>query len=324
MLLVSLLLFVLILALPAVPSMFEVHKPKDDGRLHIMEQYVRDPRFFGRSFRHKLAPFVTEARGNSYGRAELQMRTDEQVRWSPDLKIPALERLRGIGVGERVVVGHGAGIRDAYALEHLDVEHDVVARTLTSDATMHIGSTVQVLRWIDADGDIDVDSDSDLGLSASGGARVTLGERVRFERVWGAPVASHTSHREPFKLHQAAKETVVDADKIGNHHSLVLYGPVRVAAGTTIPAHLKVHGPVVIEPGVHIGGNLISRGDVTLAEEVTIGGHIFAEGDIRLGPRSRVSRETVAKTVYATGAVLIANDVEVFGWVVSENGGHTL
>src|SRR5471030_1820557 len=122
MLLASLVLFILVLALPAVPSIFEVRKPKDDGRLHITEGYVRDPRWFGRSFRHKLAPFVNEARGNAYGRAELRMRTDEEVRWSPDLLIPALERLRGIGVGERVVVGHGAGIRDAYALEHLDVQ----------------------------------------------------------------------------------------------------------------------------------------------------------------------------------------------------------
>jgi predicted acyltransferase (DUF342 family) len=323
MLLASLALFALVLFLPAIPSVFEVRKPKDDGRLHIMEQYVRDPRFFGRSFRHKLAPFVAEARGNSYGRAELQMRTDEEVRWSPDLAIPALERLRGIGVGERVTVGHGAGIRDAYALENLEVEHDVVARTLTSDATMHIGSTVQILRWIDADGDIEVDSDTDLGLSASGGKRVTLGERVRFERVWGAPVASHTSHREAFVLH-TDKTTVVDAKSLGEKQSLVVYGPVLVKTGTTIPAHLKVHGPIAIEPGVHIGGNVLARGDVTLAEEVTIAGHIFGEGDIRLGPRSRVSREGVAKTVYATGAVLIANDVEVFGWVVSENGGHTL
>jgi hypothetical protein len=323
MLLVSLALFALVLALPAIPSMFEVRKPKDDGRLHIMEQYVRDPRFFGRSFRHKLTPFVTEARGNSYGRAELQMRTDEEVRWSPDLLIPALERLRGIGVGERVVVGHGAGIRDAYALEHLDVEHDVVARTLTSDATMHVGSKVQILRWIDADGDIDVDSDTDLGLSASGGARVTLGERVRFERVWGAPVASHTSHREPFELVHK-KATLVDAKSLGDKQSTIIYGSARVAAGTAIPAHLKVHGSISIESGVHVGGNVIARGDVTLAENVTIGGHIFAEGDIRLGPRSRVSRDEVSKTVYATGAVLIANDVEVFGWIVSENGGHTL
>jgi predicted acyltransferase (DUF342 family) len=323
MLLVSLVLFVLVLTLPAIPSIFEVRKPKDDGRLHIPEQYIRDPRFFGRSFRHKLAPFVTQARGNSYGRAELQMRTDEEVRWSPDLLIPALERLRGIGVGERVVVGHGAGIRDAYALEHLDVENDVVARTLTSDATMHIGSTVQILRWIDADGDIEVDSDSDLGLSASGGSRVTLGERVRFERVWGAPVASHTSHREAFELGRN-KVTVVDAKSLGDKKSLILYGAVQVADGTTIPEHLKVHGSIAIEPGVHIGGNVIARGDVTLAEDVTVGGHIFAEGDIRLGPRSRVSRENVSKTVYATGAVLVANDVEIFGWVVSENGGHTL
>jgi hypothetical protein len=323
MLLVSLVLFLLVLSLPAIPSMFEVRKPKDDGRLHIMEQYVRDPRWFGRSFRHKLAPFVSEARGNSYGRAELRMRTDEEVRWSPDLEIPALERLRGIGVGERVVVGHGAGIRDAYALERLDVQDDVVARTLTSDATMHIGRAVQILRWIDADGDIEIDSDSDLGLSASGGARVTLGERVHFERVWGAPVASHTSHREPFELDRH-KATILDTEAMGGKRSIVVYGPVHVKAGTNIPEHLKVHGPVSIEPGVTIGGNLISRGDVTLAEGVTIGGHIFAEGNIRLGPRSRVSRDGVAKTVYGTGKVLIANDVEVYGWVVSEDGGNTL
>jgi hypothetical protein len=65
-----------------------VRKPKDDGRLHIPEQYVRDPRWFGQSFRRKLAPFVETARNNSEGRAELRMRTDEEVRWATDLVIP--------------------------------------------------------------------------------------------------------------------------------------------------------------------------------------------------------------------------------------------
>jgi hypothetical protein len=202
LLLLSFILFALVLALPTIPSIFEIRKPKDDGRLHITEQYVRDPRFFGTSFRSKLKPFVDEARSAGYGRAELQMRTEEDVRWSPDLQIPPDERLRGIGVGERVTVGHGAGIRDAYAIEHLDVEYDVVARTLTSNATMHIGNGVQVLRWIDADGDITVDADTDFGLSASGGARVQLGDRVTFERVWGAPVSSHTEMGTPFPLRE--------------------------------------------------------------------------------------------------------------------------
>ena len=317
-------LFALVLALPAIPGMREVRKPKDDGRLHITEQYVRDPRWFGSSFRNKLASFVEEARGNRYGRAALQMRTEEDVRWAPDLQIPPDERLRGIGVGDRVTVGHGAGIRDAYALEHLDVEYGVIARTLTSNQTLHIGEGVQILRWVDAEGNIDVGAGADLGLSASGGARVTLGHLVHFERVWGAPVASHTEMHAPFELSAKKRVTTVDPEFVVDGKSVIVYGAARVTAGTTIPVHLKVHGDIEIEAGVEVVGNVIARGDVTIASGANIRGHIFSEGDVRLGPGTRVSRPGVSKTVYATGEVLLADDVEVFGWVVSENGGRTL
>jgi predicted acyltransferase (DUF342 family) len=152
---------------------------------------------------------------------------------------------------------------------------------------------------------------------------VTLAGAVHFERVWGAPVATKTDHIAPFKLTEE-KSTVVDAKMMDGRDSAIIYGAVRVAAQTAIRGHLKVHGPVMVEPGVRIAGNIIARGDVTLARDVTVGGHIFAEGNVRLGPGSRISRDGVAKTVYATGNVLATNDVEVFGWVVSENGGETL
>ena len=323
LLLLSLVLFIVVLVLPAVPSMFEVRKPKDDGRLHITEQYVRDPRWFGASFRNKLTPFVNEARGNGYGRAALQMRTEEDVRWAPDLEIPPEERLRGIGIGERVNVGHDAGIRDAYALEHLNVERGVIARTLTSDATMHLGNAVQILRWIDSNGDITVDADSDLGLSASGGERVTLRDRVKFERVWGAPVVSQTETQTPFEL-DVHKGRVVDAETAREGKPVIMYGNTRIVSGTILTSHLKVHGDLTVENGVHIAGNVIARGDITFASGVSVGGHVFSEGNVRLGPSTRISRAGVSKTVYATGDVMLADDVEVFGWIVSENGGHTL
>jgi hypothetical protein len=319
-----LMLFALVLVLPAIPSLFEVRQPKDDGRLHVTEQYVRDPRWFGVAFRAKLAAFVEQARGNGYGRAALQMRTEEDVRWAPDLVIPPDERLRGIGIGERVTVGHGAGIRDAYALDHLDVEYGVVARTLTSDKTLHVGSGVQVLRWIDADGAIDVESGADLGLSASGGSRVTLAGQVRFERVWGAPVVARTGMHAPFELSAKKRVTNVDEEFVADGRSVIVFGSARVRAGTRIPMHLKVHGDIEVEPGVQIAGNVIARGDVAFASGVSVGGHIFAEGDVRLGPGTRVAHAGISKTVYATGEVLLADDVEVFGWVVSENGGRTL
>jgi predicted acyltransferase (DUF342 family) len=324
MLLLSIcLLFAFVLALPAIPAMLEIARPKDSGRLAIAEGYVRDPRWFGRAFRQKLAPFIAQARGAGESRAEFHMRTDEDVHWSPLLEIPPSDRLRGIGIGDRIVVGHGAGIRDAYALDELVVERDVVARTLTSDGTLQIADSVRILRWIDADGDIDVGSGSDLGLSASGGARVTLGGDVRFERVWGAPVASSNDVLEPFAL-DVKPATTVDNHTVADGKSAVFSGSVLVLADTRLPVHLKVHGPLAVEPGVVVAGNIIARGDVTLAANVSVEGHIFAEGNVRLGPGTRVGRPGVAKTIYATGHVIVADDVEVFGWIVSEDGGRTL
>jgi predicted acyltransferase (DUF342 family) len=323
MLLLSLFVFVLVLVLPAIPALLEVAWPKDRGRLAIAEGYVRDPRWFGRAFREKLAPFVARARGAGESRAEFHMRTDEDVHWEPQLSIPPSDRLRGIGIGDRILVGRGAGIRDAYALKDLVVERDVVARTLTSDGTMQLADSVRILRWIDADGDIEIGSGSDLGLSASGGAKVTLGSHVRFERVWGAPVASSTDASAPFDLGRGSAK-IVDQAFVANGKPAVVFGPVRVAAGTRLPSHLKVHGPLAIESGVHVAGNIIARGDVTLAQDVSIDGHVFAEGAVHLGPGTRVGRSGVAKTVYATGEIVFADDVEIFGWVVSEDGGRTL
>jgi predicted acyltransferase (DUF342 family) len=317
-------LFVAVLTLPAVPGFLEIARPRDDGRLFISERYVRDARWFGRAFREKLRSFVEAARRAGPSEGEMHMRTEEDVRWAPDLHIPPMERLRGIGVGNTVTVGHGAGIRDAYALETLVAERDVVARTLTSDGTMVLGASVRILRWIDADGELTVGTESDLGVSAAGGARVVLGRRVRFERVWGSPVASDAGERVPFPYVSPGRgEKLVDGAATHEDRPVIVDGPGRVRAGTQIPGHLKVHGALHLEAGVHVGGNVIARGNVTVAEGGSIAGHIFAEGDVLLGPGTRVSRAGVAKTVYATGEVVVAPDVEVFGWVVSENGGRT-
>lgn len=327
LLLVSVLAFALMLMLPAIPTLLEVFRPKDDVRLHIAEHYVRDPRWFGTALRKMLASFVAAAHGDTSFREDVKLRTDEEVYWAPDTMIEPEKRMRGISVGERVRVGHGAGIRDAYALETLDVEHGVVARTLTSDGAMHIGESVQILRWIDADGEITVGADTNLGVSASGGNRLTLGDRVEFERVWGAPVATRTASSAPFEFDESEqqkkpiqiRQTDVDAGK-----SMILYGAVRIARDTRIPSHVKVHGRLEIEPGVRIGGNVIVRGDVTLASDVHVGGHVFAEGNVRLGPHSRVGRSGGVKTVYAGRRIEIADDVEVEGWLVADAGGNTL
>jgi len=328
LLLLSISAFALMLLIPAIPTLLEIFRPKDDVQLHISEGYERDARWFGTALRAMLAPFVAAAHGAAFSE-EVKLRTNEEVKWAPDFVIEAEKRVRGISVGDRVRVGQGAGIRDAYALESLDVESGVVARTLTSDGVMHIGESVQILRWIDANGEVTVGADSNLGVSASGGSRFTMGDHVEFERVWGSPVATQTAAEEPFTFEKHENKRRLESVQIGQTHvdagkSMILYGAVRIETNTHIPSHIKVHGPLYIEPGVRIDGNVIVRGDVTLASDVDVSGHVFAEGVVRLGPRSRVGRRGGVKTVYAGGHMQIANDVEVQGWIVADAGGKTL
>jgi acyl-[acyl carrier protein]--UDP-N-acetylglucosamine O-acyltransferase len=194
---------------------------------------------------------------------------------------------------------------------------------------MNIGESVQILRWVDANGEVTVGSDTNLGVSASGGSRFTMADNVEFERVWGSPVTTRTAAAKPFTF--AERESTkrqhsvhIGQKQVDGGNPLILYGAVRIERDTQIASHVKVHGSLDIEPGVRIGGNVIVRGNVTLAADVSVSGHVFAEGEVRLGPRSRVGRRGGVKTVYAGGHMLIANDVEVEGWIVADAGGHTL
>jgi predicted acyltransferase (DUF342 family) len=324
LLLASVVVAALLLAIPAIATIREVFWPRDDGRLLIAEQYVRDPRWFGRSYREKLAPFVAAARGDAAYDTNVHLRTPEETRWEPDMEIPAHERLRGIAVGNRIHIGQGAGIRDAYALASLTCDRTAVARTLTCDGTLFVGDSVEILRWIDADGAIEIGADTNLGVSASGGAAVTLADRVRFQRVWGKPVTTRTATTLPFALAEHADTRHVAQGDVAADAPLIVYGPVRIAAGTTLPSDIKVHGPLTVESGVRIAGSVIVRGDATFAADVTVDGHVFSEGDIRLGPGCRVGRSGGVKTVYAAGQAWLANDVAIEGWLVAEDGGSTL
>jgi len=323
-LLLSAALFALAVLIPLVPAIREIRKPRDDGRLHISEAYVRDPRFFGRSFRAKLAPFVEEAHKDANYSANVALRTDEATRWSPDLRIADGERVRGIAVGDRVVVGAGAGIRDAYGLDTLNCEADVTTRTLTSGGDMRIGEKVNVLRWVDAEGAIVVGDDTNLGVSASGGHSVTLGDRVKFQRVWGKPVISKTTATQRFALENISGLKHVAQENVLARRPVVIYGPLRISAGTILESHVKVHGDLQIEAGVRIAGSVIARGNITFASDVIVDGHVFSENDIYLGPGTRVGAAGGVKTVYAAGRAYLADDVEINGWLVAEDGGETV
>jgi NDP-sugar pyrophosphorylase family protein len=309
--------FALLLALPAIPSMFELLRPQDDGKLAIANGYVRDPRFFGASFRRMLAPFLERADDDKRFATETVWRDTESIRFAPHLLIEDDERVRGVLIGDDVRIGDGAGIRDAFGREHVAIADGAVVRTAASDGTLTIGAGVRVLRWIDAEGDIVVGEGSVLGASASSAAGLELNSGVRFERAWGRPVRAFTNRTivppEPPSAKHRLTASVLREDVIEQC-------PIVLEQGARVNGSLKVYGDAYLEAGVHVRGHLIAQGSVYLGPDARVDGNIFAEGDVILDTGAHVGAGGY-KTVYCTGIATLADGVTVDGWIVAEGGG---
>jgi len=321
LLLLSIVVFFAVLLAPAIPSMRELARPKDDGKLHVSERYVRDPRFFGRSFREKMATVVEQARATSNLETTQNWRTNEEVRFSPDLTVADGQRVRGVVAGDRVRIGARAQLRDAFAVEKLTVGSRAVLRTASSNGSISLLTGSRILRWVDSETSLDVAQNVELGMSAAATGAVQLSRGVKFERVWGEPVTTMNASNEPPRQFRNGPWKIIDASMIDGDKSLVLYGNYRIAAGTHVPAHIKIHGCLDFERDVTVDGNVIVRGDVRTERNVTIRGHVFSEGSIRFGPNTTVGTTLATKTVYTTGLIELANDVWVAGWIVAEKRG---
>jgi cytoskeletal protein CcmA (bactofilin family) len=142
--------------------------------------------------------------------------------------------------------------------------------------------------------------------------------------VWGKPVISKSAAAAPLALAEYKNGKQIGQADVETEKPIIHYGPLRIASGTQILRDIKVHGPLDVESGVHIAGNVIARGDITFAADVTVDGHVFSEYDVHLGPGCRVGRHGGVKTAYAAGHMSIADNVEVEGWIVAEDGGRTL
>jgi len=327
-LIVAMVVTCVLAVMPFVPGALELARPRDDQRLEIEQGYVRDPRFFGRSFRHKLAPAIAHAGSALPYRSSIQLHRPERFEVRRDLFVPAGGSIGGVVVAlGDADVGRGAKVGDCYATGGVTVTDRATLRALACDGFATLGQDVRIGRWIDAAQDILVGERCDLGQSLSAGGNVRLREHCTFRRLWGRPIETEAPHAAApitptiedvvvfgAKGLSLPRNTVLDQD-------LVVRGALQIGANSVIRGDIKAHKSIIIQPGVRIEGNVVTRGDLTIAGDVEIMGNIFSERDISIGSRSRIGSADAYKSVYAAGSARLRDRVTVFGWIIAEVGG---
>ncbi|MGA7746232.1 MAG: hypothetical protein WCA52_04390 [Candidatus Aquilonibacter sp.] len=314
----SVAVFIAVFALPLVPGLFELAKPRDNGSLPIALAYARDPRFFARSFRAKIAGF---RHSRIFGRIRFLSRHNESATVGDHLSLPPKSRNTQVQIArDRLVCGAGATMTDGYGANSIFCGESVAARALCSDGDIVLGDRCTIERWIDAESSLDVGSDCSLGTSASSGGIVTLGSGVRFERVFGASVTVRGAGAEP-PPKRAEDVIVLRESDIAKGADFIVRGNAVVTEGTVLDASIKAHGSLFIEPGVRIMGNAVARGELVLLDGSVIEGHAFGERGLFLGADARVGVPGQGKTAYTAGNAVLCDGATVHGWVVAERGG---
>lgn len=321
--------FIVILTLPFVPGLVELLNPRDDEPLTIDQTYARDPRFFGRSFRSKLRPFLDRAHRTLPYREDIVLRRPETLEVFNDLKIEGGSTVSSIvaTVGP-LAVGAGSRLGEVYAGGPATVEEGTTVRSLASDGDVTLGDDCNILRWVDAEGDVSCGQGCDLGHSVSAAGLVRLRTATTFRRLWGLPVAT-----EGAAYGLSHVKTIDDVVIFGQNglsfppdsrleRDLVVRGELRIGAGSVVHGNIKAHGRVTIEDGAKVDGNLIARANVVLGEGVAINGSVFAEGDIEVGSGTHIGDRASFKSLYSLSQIVLGSDVRIFGWVVAERGGR--
>jgi hypothetical protein len=318
---VTLVAFVVIFFAPLIMAPLELLRRRDAEALPLTPRYVREPRFFARSFREKIGPLVSASADP--GERRRPWRSDDVVRVVDELHYLANAHDNDVVIA-RADVDYPRQItaKDQYVLGDATGGERLHARTVLVEGSATLGPRVRIRRWIDAEQSLTVGAHSSLGLSASAGGLVTLGADVRFTRVFGTPVWT-AANRGTVPVAPATREALaVERDAV-HEGDLIARGDLRVGAGARVHGSLKSHGRLVIEAGALVDGSVIARGDVHIGSDAHVTGHVFSESSIVLGEGAVVAIDGARKSIYSARHITLGPAVTVWGWVFAEHGGRT-
>ncbi len=210
------------IALPLVPALLELARPRDLKALELTDRSIGKISYFARNFRQYIDRVLPEEAGAGDYAAKLLDGTEFVRVTRRD------EQLAGEGGVERRVVildaphtlaGDRTYVMEVYARAPLTSGAETNYRAVYGEKELTLGESNRVFRWAHANGRLTIGSHSVLRGRVSSETGMTMGADVVFERA-GAPVIGYGEPREPSV---PSRETLVAwnppvaAQKVGDH-----------------------------------------------------------------------------------------------------------
>jgi predicted acyltransferase (DUF342 family) len=338
MLIIVFILFILLFALPFVPGILEMFIKKDADPLFIAMDYIKDPRYFGKSFKNILQ---TAATGLETGPElhDVTLSKKEKLQMSESINIPSEKKVDHLlYVQGNLASANGARfVQEVYVTKDAAIGPNNTVHVLAVDGNLTVASGTKFERWIDADGDIDIGANCNLGINASSGAKLFLTKNCVFRRLYGMPIATgnEKSPAYDYKTMPQAQVLPPEMTFVRSEEqklppasiistNMVFKQDIQIGYDSLIKGDIKCYGKLVLEENVSIDGNLFADGDIIIGRGANIRGNVFSQTTVLISAHSVISCPGLVKSIIGKKSVQIEPNVAIYGYVSTEGSGIIL
>jgi|WetSurMetagenome_2_1015567.scaffolds.fasta_scaffold50039_2 predicted acyltransferase (DUF342 family) len=333
-------LFILLLLLPFLPGILELIQKKDAEPLFISMDYIRNPRYFGKSFK-RLIHRATAGFTLSPGMRDIKLSKSEKVELTHSIDISAAREIKHLiyTIGNLVTGSNVQLDKEVYVTGNAVIGADNIIQALATDGGVTVSHGVQFKRWLDAEGDIHVADNCNLGISSSSGSSLFLSKDCIFRRIYGMPIITGDRQSDKFFNPDAAlpakpplqtkpsfirnKDSSIPPGSIIDD-SIVFLGDVKIGPNSLIRGTIKSYGKIVLAENVIIDGNIFADDDIFVGHNARIKGHVFSQSSVYISHQTIISSPDRIKTVIGKKSIKIEQNVTIYGFITTEGSGEIL
>ena len=203
--------------------------------------------------------------------------------------------------------------------------------------SLHLGSGIDIVRWVDAGGEITIEDNCSMGLITSSSTRIFMGKNCMFTKMLSPQIFLGFSEGDDFK---ASAKTEINNEKFYNndivrdikyidddmkdengeiHKSVISQYDLSVIDDIKIKGDLRSHKSIRISDRAVVCGNIFAEEDIYLGEGCRVLGNVFTQGSIFFEPNVAVGQNGKIKSVIARDKIVFDKCCVVYGYIESED-----
>jgi len=344
----SFVIFSLLLLMPFLPGIIELHNPKDNLPLSIKMDYVKNPRYFDRSFKNILHNALKKA-GYESGVKQVKLSKKETVEISDEKTLHAGEKANNIlYVKKDFISKKGVNLKkEIYVKGNAIIGEENILRAIACEGDITLSSKTRLIRWAGAEGNIKIHTQCVLGKRCSCDGELEIARDCSFKCLYGKSVVTYAVHdsgkgAESRQKNPKENTTPVPEQEIKNIEDIawhstkefesippftkidkdfVIKKNFTVNEGCTLTGNIKSYGDIILKKDVTVNGSIFAEGSIAIGENCTVTENVFSQNKILLSKGVRIGKKDGVKSVIGKKGVELGGNVIIFGYVLTEGEG---